>query len=78
MDYKNQCLCGSKELFNQKFRVYLTYDTQQFRIRNNLGYAKSVEQWKCYLVIIMMKNVSIWILHNIRKVEKMEGDNNEN
>jgi len=40
MNYKNECLCGSKEFFNQKFKVYLGYETQQFRICNKCGTMK--------------------------------------
>jgi len=40
IDYKSQCLCGSKEFFNQKFKVYLTYDAQQFRICKKCGTMK--------------------------------------
>ena len=40
IDYKTQCLCGSKEFFNQKFRVYFTYDTMQFRICKKCGTMK--------------------------------------
>ena len=40
MDYKNECLCGGKEFFNQRFKVYLNYETQQFRICKKCGTMK--------------------------------------
>jgi len=45
INYKFQCLCGSKEFFNQKFRVYLTYDTQQFRICKKCGTMKMLSNY---------------------------------
>jgi len=57
MDYKNECLCGSKEFFNQKFRVYLTYDTQQFRICKKCGTMKMLSNYYNDEENIYMENV---------------------
>ena len=45
MDYKNECLCGGKEYFNQGLKVYLKYDTQQFRICKKCGTMKMLNDY---------------------------------
>jgi len=40
MNYKEECLCGCTEFFNQRFKVYLGYETQQFRICTKCGTMK--------------------------------------
>jgi len=40
MNYKEECLCGGTEFFNQRFKVYLGYETQQFRICTKCGTMK--------------------------------------
>lgn len=45
MNYKDQCICGGTEFFKQKFRVFLGYDTQTFRICKKCGTMKMLSAY---------------------------------